>query len=52
MVNHMKSVCKNGQASYLEMIERADKTVRGLYTIENNASNILALYKKIKGTTR
>lgn len=52
MVNHMKSVCEKGQASYLEMIERADKTVRSLYTIENNTSNILALYKKIKGTTR
>lgn len=48
MANHMEEICKKGQEDYREMIRMADKTVRSLYTIENNASNILMLYNKIR----
>lgn len=47
MARHMADVCKNGQAYYADMIDRAEKVVREMYTIENNANQIIEIYKKI-----
>ena len=37
----------NGQAYYVDMIDRAENVVREMYTIENNANQIIEIYKKI-----
>ena len=47
MARHMADVCMNGQAYYADMIDRAEKVVREMYTIENNANQIIEIYKKI-----
>lgn len=47
MGNQMLEVCENGQDYYSEMIESADKTVRKLYSIENNVASVMMLYNRI-----
>lgn len=47
MARHMEDVCKNGQAYYADMIDRAEKVVREMYSIEQNANQIIKIYKKI-----
>lgn len=47
MARYMADICRNGQDYYLDMIDRAEKLVRDLYTIENNVNEIVKIYKKI-----
>ena len=47
MARHMADVCRNGQDYYTDMIDRAEKVVREMYTIENNVNQIIEIYKKV-----
>lgn len=47
MARNMADVCKNGQLYYADMINRAEKVVRAMYTIENNVNQIIEIYKHV-----
>lgn len=47
MAMHMADVCSNGQLYYADMIDRAEKVVREMYSIENNANQIIEIYKQV-----
>ena len=47
MAMHMAYVCSNGQLYYADMIDRAEKVVREMYSIENNANQIIEIYKQV-----
>lgn len=46
MARHIEDVCHNGQSFYGDMIDRAQKVVRNMYTIENNVNQILDIYNQ------
>lgn len=47
LTNHITSVANNGLQPLEQMLQRAQQTVRALYTNEQNASQVLAFYNEI-----
>lgn len=47
MARQMEEVCMKGQAYYADMIDRAEKVVREMYTIEKNVNQIIEIYKQV-----